>query len=412
MKNIWAEKKFIFIVSAIFLWILMAFIGRGLDGSNDFNVFYHAGERLLNHENIYEAPHYLHLKYFYSVGFAFLMAAFQLVGIFASKVIWNILSMVLFIRIAYLIRFKVIQNSQHADIILFLSLLFSAKIILYNFLAGQLTILMLWVMMESTYQLGKAKVEKAMFILALGCTIKILPILILPWIFLGFQHFKKSVLYFSAFTVLLVLFPFAFTGFELGIELTISWLKSINPISSDHIMQTNESGMLDIGSMVTKYFSAQQIEGETDTHLVELSPTGIFLLTNLLRLILFSLAVFIALFKQDKIVGIDSVYFKAAAFMALIPLLIPHQRYYSFLLSLPLLAIILHKLFQSKNKGFIILGSVCILFSGFLAWDDLVGKNIAEFYTDYRITTIGMSVLFILYFLIALFDKNQNNFPR
>src|SRR5688572_32525903 len=91
-------------LTALFVFWLFTVYRRQTGGMDDFDVFFKAGERLQNGENIYGEPHYYNLRYFYSVAFAGLMSLIQSWGIQTAKLCWFILNVLLWLRIISILR--------------------------------------------------------------------------------------------------------------------------------------------------------------------------------------------------------------------------------------------------------------------------------------------------------------------
>ncbi|MEM9916887.1 MAG: hypothetical protein AAF990_02255 [Bacteroidota bacterium] len=69
----------------------------------DFEVYLDAAERLQRKENIYTAPYFKGLQYYYSPLFAFVLIPFSS-NWFISEFLWLLLSGLLFVRTCFLIR--------------------------------------------------------------------------------------------------------------------------------------------------------------------------------------------------------------------------------------------------------------------------------------------------------------------
>jgi hypothetical protein len=385
------------------LW-LISLKNRADGGMDDFDVFFKAGERLLNRENIYGEPHYYNLKYFYSVLFANVLAWFQSVDINTVKVFWFILNSSLLFRIFFILKKEVLSHSKYGGILFFILLLMTGKIVLINYTFNQITILILWTMLESYHLFIKGKTFQSIVLLSLGINIKIMPIVLAPYfLWIGKSKFKIAGIGVGALLVFLFL-PAVFIGWEYNLFLIQEWGKTLNPASKIHVMQTYEYGLTDLSSMVTKYLSAEEVYKEPQLNVANLSMQNLFLIVNVLRLALLALVVVLALKVKSKILDIDHRLIVVSGFMALIPICFPHQREYSYLCFLPLWSILLHVLFQLKNWKYISIFILLSLVAGLLTWIDFAGERIVNIFMHYRLVTMGMigTLIFYIYLMVKL----------
>ncbi|HEY1045734.1 MAG TPA: hypothetical protein VGF79_04800, partial [Bacteroidia bacterium] len=202
--------------------------------------------------------------------------------------------------------------------------------------------------------------------------------------------------------IILLILPALFFDFEYGIFLTQEWVKIINPFSEDHILQTSEAGFLDISAMITKYLCEIPVKNENPIHITHLPLETLIIIVNSSRTILLSLCIWAALKIKGPIKGIDKSTFVLAGLMTLIPLCAPHQRFYSFLFALPMLAILLTWTINSRSSIYKIAIAISITFSGLMTWVDFTGVAIVDFFDLYRLTTIGMIILYLAYILSAV----------
>lgn len=384
------------------LWIFNIRL-RDENGFDDFNVFYNAGGRLLNHENIYGEPFFLNLyKYYYSVFFALLMSFFQSISILKTKLVWFVLNYLAIIRILLILKKKVFQNLQYNNILFAVFLLLISKIVLFNFLSNQLTILIAWMILEAYVQIINGKYILPAILLCIGVNFKLLPLAVLPWLIFICKKRGRLIAMFLISILSMLMIPAFFIGWDYNFMLTGAWLNTINPFSHIHIMQTNEGGMLDISSLCTKYFTAEKLPGEKGINLINLNKSGLFILVNLIRAMLLSLVLYSAYHLKKSIIGIQVSLLMLFAFMTLIPLCFPHQRLYSYFMSMPMLSALIVIV---ANKGsFIqkIVLTLLILLSGLLTWVDFAGDLINDFFNLYRLSTIGTTFMLIFYCYVIL----------
>jgi hypothetical protein len=386
-----------FLIFIYSLWIWNTRL-RNENGFDDFNVFFDAGNRLLKNENIYGTPYFLNLfKYYYSVLFAYLMSIVQWVSIVKLKFIWFLFNYLFIVRILLILKKEIFQTFKYSNSLFAFFLLITGKIVLYNFLSNQLTILMTWIIMEAYLLIKKEHLTLAVILLSIGINIKLLPIAAVPWLIYICKKKLRFIVLLTVCSTVLILFPALFIGWEYNSMLTIEWLKTINPFSTVHIMQTNEGGMLDISSVCTKYLISEEVIGEKNINLMNLNTTQLMMVVNAIRIALLASVVYLAYRLKTSLLNITSSTLVLYAFMALIPLSFPHQRLYSYLLSMPLLATLIVLVSELGNKKDHLTLFILIIFSGLLVWVDFTGEYIIDLFNLYRITSFGMMGLFVFY---------------
>jgi hypothetical protein len=396
-KPIWKKIQAAYVLFVIYgLWLL-SLKRRDYGGFDDFDVFFNAGKRLLLGENIYGEPHIQNLKYFYSVFFAGLLSLLQGSGVVVAKWIWFLINFTTLFRLLYIFKQWIPQDTKWKTAIIFMMLLLCSKIILINFVSNQMTIFILWTVIESYMQLKKDRLLLAALVLCLGINIKILPIVVVPY----FIYISSNRLKFLIFGVLALMFytfiPAVFIGWDYNWMLIGEWLKTLNPVSKIHVMQTYEYGILDISSMITKYLSDEPVYLEPKLNVASWTMGQLFALTNFLRVSLLAGAVFLAFKVKKSVKGLSNEVLILSAFLALAPLCFPHQREYSFLFYSPLwLSLMVLTIKSNLMRDYIIFGCLAVL-SGLLTWVDFVGNDIVDIFNFYRITTLGMFCMFVYY---------------
>ena len=389
------------------LWLL-SLKNRQTGGMDDFDVFFKAGERLLNGENIYGPPHFYNLKYFYSVLFAGIMGLIQPIGIHAVKWIWFVLNTALFVRIFFLLRIHVFKTEKTAALIFFFLLLLFGKIVLVNYTFNQISVLILWTMFEAYHLLKKGHWIWAILILCLGINIKIMPIVLAPYfVVMGKKPLQIVGLGIAALLLFLYL-PALFIGFDNNQFLIGEWLKTLNPVSDIHVMQTYEYGFTDLSSMLTKFLSAEPVYLEPQLNVADLSKSSLFLITNAIRALLLGAVVYLAFKAKQDVFGVDKTFVIVAGFMALIPLCFPHQREYSFMFSMPMFAILMLIMVKLKSATYYALFIAFVALAGNLVWIDFAGQTAVDVFKHYRLITMGMLAIFLLYIYLATKLSSQN----
>lgn len=389
------------------LWML-SLKNRDTGGFDDFNVFYHAGKRLLNGENIYGEPHHYNLKYFYSVMFAAWMSSMQGIGIVAAKWVWFVLNFILLFRTLFILKGLIPEGTKGRLLIFFVLMLIMSKIILINYVSNQITIVILWTVLEAYVQLKNGKTLLAAAIICLGINIKILPVVVVPYMIFMASDKWRFLLAGIGFLLFYTFVPAIVFGWDYNLMLLGEWAKTLNPVSDIHVMQTYEYGILDISSLITKFLSDEPVYLEPKLNIASWSKTQLFLLTNAVRVMCLSGAVYLAVKVRKPIAGLSHHVIVLAAFMALAPLCFPHQREYSYLFYSPLWLVIMIISLSLKQWTTWLTFAALVLFSGLLTWVDFVGRDMVDVFNFYRIITMGMFSMFVyyIYFISKLSRKD------
>lgn len=392
---------------ALYVFWLFTVYRRQTGGMDDFDIFFKSGERLLKGENIYGPPHYYNLKYFYSVLFAGLMALLQGMELQTVKLLWFLLNTALFLRVFIILRVRILQAFPWPNALFLSLLLLCGKMVLVNYTFNQISAVVLWTMVEAWHQMEKGRAVPALLILCLGINIKIMPIALAPYMLLHYPKPFRTLLLGSGFLLLYFLLPVPFIGWEYNWFLSGEWLKTLNPVSEIHVMQTYEYGFTDISSMVTKYLSSEPVYMEPQIHIAGLSMGALFVITNLLRAALLALLLLLVFRLKIPLKGIQTSALAVAGFMALIPICFPHQREYSFMFMMPMLALLTGMVFAygkpSDKAVFVLL----VLLSSMLVWEDFTGRDVLNVFKHYRLITMGMTGLFVQYCLLVLRLRKQ-----
>lgn len=395
------KAAFPFLLTIYVFW-LFSLYRRQTGGMDDFDVFFKAGERLQNGENIFGPPHYYNLKYFYSVLFASGMSLLQVMGIAKAKLLWFILNTVLFIRIFHLLGKHVWKDFPKTGILLFILLLITGKMVLVNYTYNQISVLILWTMLEAYVLMIRNRILSAVLVLCIGINIKVMPVVLAPLFILWSADRFKTLVYGLLFLAAGLFLPALWLGWDYNMMLMGEWWNTLNPVSEIHVMQTYEYGFTDISSLVTKYLSAEPVYLEPDIHIADLSMKTLFLITNFIRLALLLPALWLVYKVREPILGVSGRFIAASAFMALIPLCFPHQREYSFMFFIPLLSVHLLMLFSERHKLYSLVFVLLVLFSGMLAWEDLVGRGNMDMFRNYRLITVGMTGIYLQFVFLCI----------
>lgn len=368
----------------------------------DFDSILDAAKRLKNGENIYyEAANPKMPAYLYSVFFAWILEPFSS-NYFTGKFLWSVLSLLLFWRSCILIKnafnFSGFTKRQE-NIWQILSVLLSLQFILLNIAMIQVTMFLLWGIFESINLIKKNNSILAGMVLGLIIIIKIMPVLILPYLFYR-RYFKPLV--FTTLTFLFLLFlPGVFIGPDYNLFLLKQWWSVINPTHQVHLIETG----IGVHSLTAMMVFLTETTGEIDyrRHIFNLNHQTVEIILNMSRLFLFSLSlIFLKSPAFKKETGKLKSFWELSYFVLMIPLLMPHQQKYAFLLVCPMVCYLLYFFIGTFNSRirtrtyFFVFNAfiVCMIVYSPLYGSSIIGKFLFEFTQHFRL--LSFATLFLI----------------
>jgi len=413
-KNI---KILIGVFAALLAWPFL----RSLSTNNDLNIFFGAAERLTQLQNPYTTPYNAQgwaLYYYYSPLFASLLAPFTWLpkfivseeipfGLFVLKFLWNALNLFwVYELIRFVDRTFQLPRNKMGFIFWLCFAMVTYRWVFLNLLYGQMTILIVWGVIKAFEAPITGKIRKNLG-LAFGVTLKILPIYMVGQLFLmrKWSTFLTVVL----LSVIMVLLPYAYLPAGYHTEILQSWLNNINPFSKNHIVELGEGGFIDMGALITKYLTGLNIEGEARVDWFSMGTKGVFIFTQLFRLLVLSTCWF-WLTKFRKLAFPQGDILVMSIFLACIPLAFPHQRDYSLFMTWPLLLFVLHDaVFSSKTLGKITLAGLTIgaTLMGVVVFFEALPFDLRRDISGYRIQGLG-GLIFLLFSQGYLWSKYKH----
>jgi hypothetical protein len=382
----------------LIILVIYAIVTSVLTARNggDFDVYLDAAQKLSQGKNIYQPPFIKGLQYYYSVFFALLLIPFSF-HFFLTEFIWSLLSYLMLYRTFHLVKeyfnFPE-QTTREYKYWVILTLILSFQFIQYNVSMIQVTFFLLWSIFESINLLSKNKFILSGLLLGLAINIKLMPVLILPYLFYRgyFKTVFTSVLIFG----ILLFIPALFIGFKYNAFLLSEWWSVINPVNKEHMFETG-IGTHSLVSLIPVYLTETTGEMEYKRNLFNLSTQTVELIIHISRLIIF----LTSLFYLKSIPFIKEAFglkrfWELSFFVLMIPLLFPHQQKYAFLLALPMISYLLYFFIMSKpinmKTGYLLslfLFSLSMLFYSPLYGSDIIGRFLFNLTQHYRILTIA-----------------------
>ncbi|MES2762215.1 MAG: glycosyltransferase family 87 protein [Bacteroidota bacterium] len=387
----------------LFLGLLIFLI---IESSNkgDFHIFLEASKSLINGDNIYERTYFDGYHYFYSILFAILIYPFTFLPVQLAVFLWLGLN-VFFLYRLYIVINKLLplyllsENSKKWFWII--AVIFSMRLILENLHVAQITIFLLYLCLEGIFLINTKKNYKGALLIALGINIKLLPVVLLPYL-LYRKKYKASGLV-VLFTTIFLFIPIVIIGPTEFNKLMTTWLSLINPVNSQHILDVEERSF----HSLTTLLSTLLVENVPDMYalkirrnVADISLENLKIAITCVRLIFIAYTLYFLRtmpFKKAK----DRLhnFWEVSYILCLIPLIFPHQQHYAFLLIAPAFSYCVYYVLQFQNdlsdlKKHFIITSLAIIY--LLANLKLIFGNYNEYYEHFKILTYGAIFLVII----------------
>lgn len=376
-------------------------------GEGDFFIYYTAASKVFGNDSIYVMTFGDGFHYLYSLFFAICLYPFTFLPFYMCKFLWLSLNAFLLLRL-FTISFSFFDmNDQPIKLptwFYYIVFLFSFRFIHENFHASQITIVILYLCLESVNLIFyKNKVILGSILLAIGINIKLLPIVLIPYLF--YRGKFKALLYLFLACIILWLLPSLILNHETNIAWLSDWWHLMNPINQKNILDVEERSFHSLTTLFTTLF----IENPEDIHalsikrnVLNLSIEQLSLILNSTRLVLLGLTLyFLNTFPFKNAKSKQHQFYELSYILALVPLIFPHQQHYAFLFLLPAIIVVLYFVFfnieiQNRNQK---IGIISILIVIYLSFNlkVLLGE-FNPYYEHFKILTYGAILLVCLLF--------------
>ncbi|MDO8580780.1 MAG: glycosyltransferase family 87 protein, partial [Candidatus Omnitrophota bacterium] len=196
---------------------------------SDFRVYYEGGKRFLAKENIYSRPDPTVPPYKYSPVFAMGMALFALFDLFeASLLFWvvNFLALIGCLVVSAKLANTNSLTLRQRFILYFLVILFSSRFILQVFDHGQVSLIMLFLVLWGLSLAREHRPIPAALALGGSMMIKYMSVIFVPYFFIR-QRFRLAIGVILS-GVVLILIPMIYVGVDQMIVYLKAWLPYIH----------------------------------------------------------------------------------------------------------------------------------------------------------------------------------------
>jgi|SRR6185312_1138536 len=389
------------LTAVILIGVLIFLIIEAGRNGGDFKLYMQASADLFKGGDIYTIDYIDGYKYYYSLLFAFFVFPFTFLPPHIAQFLWLALNAFFLYRIIKIIGAWLDTSDLSAKkriAIFVLSFLFSLEFIILNFNYEQVTICILYLAFEGLWMIFTGKKVWGAILIALGINIKLLPIVLLPYLIYR-KEFKASAILIIAYCGLLIL-PGFVIGFARNNALLASWWSSINPLHTNHVLDVDERSFHSLSTLLTTLL----INNPPDHYalpikrnIANISIEHLTYILNALRLILISFSFYF--FRTRPFADAKNNihrFWEVSYLLLLVPLIFPHQQEYAFLFIGPAACYIIYHLMRRvdpyKNFKFKIM--LVMLALSYLACNCalLLGEYI-KYYEHFKVLTYGALLL-------------------
>jgi hypothetical protein len=379
--------------------------------NGDFNLFLEAAKLVAAKKNPYHE--WLSIVkenygyYFYSPLWATLLIPFSYLPNVIPNFIWLLANAWFLYRIwILLLKFIDLQNlsGKQYKWLLFFSILLNARFILYNFELIQMTVFLLWGALESLDLFRNRKFLSGGALLALIINIKILPLVLIPYLI--YRKEFRGTLSTLFFSIIYLFLPGLFLGWSNNLFMLSEWWSVINPGNAEHLLEM-DLGIHSLTALIPALLMKTEgvlpfsrnifnLDIETTTFILNAVRTGLVIFT------LYFLKW--PPFKQAKS-RLNEIHELSYIFL-LVPLIFPHQQKYAFLLASPAFFYISYfiiynfrspsRMINKTTASVIIILFILSFALMTLSTDGVIGRNLNQVTQYYKTITYGAMILIIL----------------
>ncbi|MCW3127189.1 MAG: hypothetical protein JWO03_2847 [Bacteroidetes bacterium] len=378
--------------------VLTYLVSTSIKGG-DFVTFLEAADKMWHGKNIYDPP-YINLRYSYSPFWAMVLVPFALLPDGLGAFIWLILSLILLWRTIYLLRtrFCVSMPDKGSNVILwFLILLYISRYIELNFHHVQMTIFLLWMILESILLAENNKEMMAGILIGVGAIIKIMPIVMVPY-FLYRRRFIAALS--SCITIGVCFFlPIFFVGKERFSELNQSWFSILRPDSPEFQVDATWHFPQNLSALLYRLFVDTGAPYSRNVVSLSYPQAELWIWIVIGGLVLMTIYFLNSMPFQRSKSKLHQLY-EVSYITLLIPLIFPHQMKYAFYFVFPAiccLCLVIVTNYQGQKRSIKYLSTVCLVFISFIlctaTTDLIIGMKYSTISQHLKTITIGTLLL-------------------
>jgi len=393
--------------------VVLTFLLISANRQGDLFIYESGSKDILAGKDAYFISYVDGFRYYYSTLFALLIYPLTFLPVYIGNLLWLGLNAFFLYRTAVLVfgyfDLSILTQKQKILFMAF-SLLFSLRFILSNFHNQQITICILYLALEGLRFIFSGNKLAGALLIALGINIKLLPIVLLPYL-LYRREFMASFLIIVFYAVMLFL-PGYILGFTQNNMLISSWWKLINPSNTIHNLDVDERSFHSLSTLLATLL-IENVPDKFALHIrrniMDITYEHLVLVLNITRgvFILFSLYFLRTKPFENKISNIHR-FTEISYLLLLVPLIFPHQQDYAFLFIMPAVICIIYHLITAQNKLPVIKFRIILFFlilSYLLCNLSLLFGEFRDYYDHFKILTYGAILIIPLLAICYPFKK-------
>ncbi len=389
----------------------------------DFDIFLNASKDLFFNKNIYTEKYHGSFHYFYDVFFAIIIHPLTYLPLYFANFIWLTINVFLSLRIWKIISYYLppdFLSDKDFKLYRLLCLVVIFSLWHKNMHLTQMTIFMLYLSLEGLNSIFNKKIYLGSFLLSFGITIKLFPLVFIPYLIYRKQFFSSLLI--ILFTIIILLIPAIFIGFDFNFFLLKERWLILNPVNTEHILDVSERSFHSLSSLLSILLvenagNNYSLKIKRNILNVELETLKYILNITRLFFILLSIYFFKSLpFKVEK--NKYQLFYEISYILLIIPLIFPHQQHYAFFLAFPSICYLIYfyvikfksKKFKENNQLTFLLYVFLFVLIYFLLNSFFILGEFRKYYDHFKTLTYG--ILFIIPLLACNTPKKLNAFKK
>ncbi len=381
----------------------------------DLTIYLSASLDLFKGEDIFVKTYFDGYHYFYSVLFAILIYPLTFLPMWTYNCLWVLLNVFLVYRIFLIIKNLLPLHDFTKKQLMFLRVcgfLFALRFIYENIHAMQITIVILYLALQGLQFIFANKYISGAALLALGINIKLLPIVLIPYLI--YRGFFKGAALTVVFYFMFMFIPALVIGWDHNQQLLATWGNLINPLNSNHVLDTEERSFHGLSTLLSTLLVKNVPDKYALTiprNIADISIEQLKVVLNIVRLILIAFTLYFlrsAPFKKP--VTFYQRFREVSYILLLIPLIFPHQQHYAFLFICPAFVFCIHYLLRNRNELSSLFKKTMVLMLGliYLVCNlKLLLGSFNEYYEHFKILTYAALLLLIVLTLCEPKEKSS-----
>ncbi|MFI5151569.1 MAG: glycosyltransferase family 87 protein [Bacteroidia bacterium] len=386
---------------------------------NDFEIFLAASSDIVHHHNSYTILYKSWYHYYYSPLFALAIYPLTFLPVYFATLIWLAANLVFVFRTWKAFAFYIDRTLFSEKQKLFFTLLCFVFVIYFltqNFHCGQMTIFLLYLSADGMYRIMTGRYWLGALLISLAINIKLLPLVLIPYLL--YRRYLKTMAWLSLFLVIWLILPAAFLGYDFNLTLLKSWGGLINPVNTEHVIDTSERSLHSLSSWLPTLLMdkvSDPLVLKIKRNIANFDAKTVEIILNAFRAaLIFFFFFFLRSLPFRRAVNKLHALWELSYLFLVIPLLFPHQQHYAFYFMFPaasylcyylaIQVVVPHKTIPVYKFRFLLVGACIVFVTSNL--QVLLGE-FGDYYVHFKLITLGT-----LFLIPLLAIANPNDVPQ